>query len=431
MTTSFNWLSFALGAAVLMTACGEAQPSVSVEPASDGAKADAHRDGHSNVHPGEHADSTPKAHDAHHDDDGPVIVKLNRDQIRNAKVTTEVVRRQSMAVGQTTTGEVDFDQDAMAHVSPRLAGRVARVHAELGDDVKPGAWLLRLDSIEIGRAKATYLKAKAAAEVARLMLAQEEQLLKDEVTSKREVIEARGRWRSAETERQASHEMLRLYGLNDDAISKVAFGDAAASLVTVRAPIAGTIVDKRVTRGELVTPERVTFTIADLSTVWVWIDVFERELPNVHEGDAVEVRLDSAPGQVYRGAIDYIRDEVDRETRTVQARVTVENTDRRLKPGMFASVRLRDVHNERPEMKSDDLVVPTSALVEVGTQTAVFVARNAGEFERRVVETGRAFGGVVEVTAGLTEGERVVTTGTFFLKSESSQDALGAAGHAH
>lgn len=374
------------------------------------------------------------AHEVGDDDDHHEagLIKLN-DKIRERiGLKTEEAQRRPLPSELTTTGEVDFDQDALAHVSARLGGRVVDVRKTLGDDVEQGTWLVVLESIELGKAKAALLQAAAIENVARLALVREERLFKDQIAPEREVLEAKGRYLTAKSDLDVAKETLRLYGLSDKAIASVKFGDRTASSAPVRAPISGRVVDKHVTRGELVTPEKSLFTIADLSSVWVWIDLFERDLPIVHVGDDVAVSAAAVPGRIFVGKIGYIKDEVDRDTRAVRARIDVKNIDRKLKPGMFATVQIADPHGEGGTGEaSQGLAVPVSALVQDGAKVIVFVEEADGVFESRDVTLGRRSAQVVEVLAGVREGERVVTSGTFFLKSEAKKDSLSESEHSH
>ena len=370
-------------------------------------------------------------HDGEHDE-GDARLTLKADMQKRIGLTTTKAVSRPLPIELQTTGEVDFNLDALAHVSPRLSGRVTAVKKTLGSDVKKGARLVFLDSIELGQAKADFLQAKAMEEVARLALKREEVLLKDQITSERVVLEARGRQLKAASQRDVTKERLRLFGLSDTAIEALKFGDPGASAVPVRAPISGRIVQKHVTQGELVTPEKSLFTIADLSSVWVWIDLFERDLPLVHVGDDVAVSAESVPGKTFVGKIAYIRDEVDRETRAVRARIDVANLDRKLKPGMYTSVRIADPHgSDGASAAESGLAVPVEAIIEEGESAFVFVQLSEEVFEKRPVRLGRKSAQYREVLDGLRAGAKVVSQGLFFLKSESKKNALGASGHSH
>jgi RND family efflux transporter MFP subunit len=166
--------------------------------------------------------------------------------------------------------------------------------------------------------------------------------------------------------------------------------------------------------------------------VWVWIDLFERDLPSVHVGDDVAVRTDSVPGRTFVGKIGYIRDQVNRDTRAVRARIDVDNKDHKLKPGMYASVRIADPHaSDGHAAAALGLAVPTPAVIREGDATWVFVEERPGRYERRAVRVGRRSASRTEVLDGITAGERVVTDGTFYLKSEARRESLAEGGHSH
>jgi cobalt-zinc-cadmium efflux system membrane fusion protein len=228
---------------------------------------------------------------------------------------------------------------------------------------------------------------------------------------------------------KSSEETLRLYGLPDGEIASLGYDEDQASLLAVRAPLAGRVVEKHTAVGELVTPERNMFTIADLGRVWIWIDVYELDLRNVHLEDDVAVAVDAYPGEIFGGKVSYLSDQVDADTRTFRARIDVENRERKLRPGMFARVTLSDPHSESAGAVPV-LVVPAGAVPRDGARFVAFVALGPGRFERRAVEPGRRALGLVEIRSGLAAGESVVVEGTFLLESEASREELGG-GHAH
>jgi len=387
--------------------------------------------------PGEtHGDAHERSegpHDEIHDArEGDGLLRLSLQAIEESGLEISQARLRPLAPQIETTGQVDYDQDRMAHVSPRIPGRVRWVPAKLGDRVTAGEVLAVIDSIELGQTKAAYLAALAREEVARETHERERRLFADRISSERELLEARGALVEATVARQTVEETLRLYGLSGDEIASLALGGSGASQLTVRAPFAGRVVEKHATLGELVTPEESLFTLADLSRVWIWIDVYERDLAAVHLGDGVEVRVEARPGERFTGKVTYLGPEVSVETRTIRARIDAANPRGLLRPGMFARVRLTDPH---AETAVSALTVPESALQSQDGETVVFVPHDSpdlGEilFERRRVEIGRRQEGFVEIVSGLEEGERVVSAGAFVLKSELSRDHLGG-GHTH
>ncbi len=353
------------------------------------------------------------------------VVTLNAEQIAVAKIQTTPVERRTLAPELETTGEVGYEEERMAHVSPRISGRVVRATAGLGDEVRRGSVLAVIDSVELGQARATYAAAKTREDLARENYERERSLFEQRVSSQKEMLEAKAAYQEATTHRESALETLRLYG--EGKSDEARLGDPGASLLQVRAPVAGRVVEKHVVVGELVTPERSMFTIADLGHVWVWIDVFEKDLASVHLGDDVSIRVDAYPQQAFAGKVSYQSPQVAADTRTVRARIDVANPDARLRPGMFAKVRLTDPHTANP---NPVLVAPAGAVVRQGKEVFVFVPLGEGRFAVKPVEAGREVGGFAEILSGLAAGDLVVFEGTFFLKSELAREELGA-GHSH
>lgn len=355
------------------------------------------------------------------------ILRLDAEKLAEMDLETTVVELRSLPAQLETTGEVGFDEDHMAHVSPRIEGRIHRAPARLGDRVATGDVLAVLDSIELGRAQAEWLAARATEEVTRQAFEREQRLYADRITSEREMLEARAEWIQARARLDGATQALRLYGLAEGEIEELAQADGAErSLLPVRAPFAGRLVEKHATLGELVSPRDNLFTLADLSRVWIWIDVYERDLAAVHLEDDVEVTVPSYPDRTFQGEVTYLAPQVAEDTRTVRARIDVPNPERLLRPGMFARVRLIDPHAETAPVP----VVPADAVVRQDNEEIVFVALDDGRFARRVVETGRRAESRVEILSGVAPGDRVVTRGAFLLKSELSREALGG-GHTH
>jgi len=368
-------------------------------------------------------------HDRDEREDG--VVELSREALARAKIGTTRARLRDLPTVIDTTGEVAFDQDRVAHVSPRIPGRVHRVHARLGDTVTAGQALATIDSIELGRAKAAYLQARAQLGLAQKNLDREEQLLSERISSAKEVLGARAVHQKAMADYRAARQGLRLVGVSSSAIDRLRYDKSGAALVAVHSPIAGRITQKHLTLGELVRPSSNLFTVADLSRVWVWIDVYERDLAGVHLKDKVQVRVEAYAERVFSGEVAYISDQVDRQTRAVRARLDVQNTDGALKPGMFARVRLTDPHTEGGKgARRQALAVPASAVQRQGKKHIAFVTLGDRRFGRRGVVLGVQADGYVEVRSGIKAGEEVVTRGAFILKSELAKGAMGA-GHSH
>jgi cobalt-zinc-cadmium efflux system membrane fusion protein len=313
-------------------------------------------------------------------------------------------------------------------VSPRIAGRVVEVRVSLGDRVEKGHVLAEIDSIELGQAKAEYLKAKADYEVARAEYQREERLFRKEISSEKEYLGAKGGFLRSEAGLNTARETLRLLGLSDAEISGLAWDvkGHASSHYLLLAPFDGTVIEQHTILGELVTPEDNLYTIVDLSRLWILLDIYEKDLRLIGGGREVDIDVDSYPGERFKGTVTYVSDTLDESTRTAKARVEILNPDGKLKPGMFATAAISLPSTDGKEV----VAVPASAVQRIRGRAAVFVREGEGAFEMREISPGRESGGFVEVSDSIRPGDEVVTEGGFYLKSIVLKDEMGE-GHSH
>jgi len=329
---------------------------------------------------------------------------------------TAVVERRPLQDDIQATANIKPNEYRLTHVSPRVEGRVMEVLVQLGDQVKVGQPLALFDSIELGQRKATFLQAKTGRDVDKRNYARVKGLFEQRISSEKEFLEANGQYDKSLAAYQAAYEALRLIGLSEEDITRVAWSDKRKPLsqFALVAPQGGTVIERPFTRGELITPKDNAFTIADLSTVWILLDIYEQHLAAVTVGSEVEIKVDAYPRETFRGKIVYLSYVLKPETRTVDARVEIPNPGLRLRPGMFARAVLTlpstgDVQKV--------IVVPQDAIQQVDEKPVAFVEERPGTYTVRQVVLGRRSGTDVEVRSGLVEGERVVTQGSFDLKS--------------
>lgn len=378
-------------------------------------------------HAEEHGGYDEESHDEESHEKG--VVELGPEMLERVTIRTAAASVRVLPAELLTTGKVDFEQDRLAHVTPRIPGRVETVHADLGDQVRKGQVLAVIDSIELGQAKSDYLQAKAHEELSRQNYEREEGLFAERISSEKEMLVAKAAHLESVARLRNSEETLRLYGLEKQQIETLSYDEGKTSLLPVRSPLSGRVVEKHVTVGELITPEKSTFAIADLGHVWIWIDVYEQDLRNVHLEDDVSVAVDAYPGELFGGQVSYVSHQVDADTRTVRARIDVDNPEYKLRPGMFARVTLSDPHIEAADLEPS-LVVPAGAVQRDGEEFVVFVTLGNNRFGRREITAGRRAGGFVEILSGLDPTDAVVVEGAFLLKSEASKEAMGG-GHSH
>lgn len=374
---------------------------------------------------GEHGDEHAHEEGHGHEDEGHI--ELTPEALETIGLKTAGAEKRPVGGEIKTTAVIEPDKTRIAHVSPRIPGRVSAVNAFLGDKVTKGEVLAELDSIELGQAKAEYLKAKADLEVARANYSREERLYGREITSEKEFLDARGEFLRAEAGLNTSRETLRLLGLSEADVKAISWTERKSppSLFPLKAPFDGTIIEQHTVLGELVAPENNAYTIADLTHLWIQLDVYEKDLRHVGKGKPVDVMVDAYPSEKFTGEVTYVSDVLDESTRTARARVEIGNEDGRLKPGMFASALI-----SIPGEGGEALTVPSSAVQQVRGKPTVFVREGEGVFEAREITAGRDSGEYVEVLSGVSPGDEVVTEGGFYLKSLMLKDEMGE-GHAH
>ena len=356
------------------------------------------------------------------------FVRLSEQARKVARIKTATIEKKPLGPVLTATGAIRPNAYQLAHVTPKVSGKVAEVLALQGAKVKRGDPLLVLDSIEMGAASSDFLKAKSALEVAKINFDREEELMKRNATRGSDFYEAKGQYHKAQADYQASRGKLFLLGWASEKVDNLKWDDPLGmSRVTVAAPVDGEVTEKHATIGELVNPETSVFTLSNLSSVWVELDLFQRDVGQVHEKQPVEILCDAHPGKLFKGQVTYVGQVVAEESRTLKVRVEVDNKEGHLKPGMFVTANIRD---DQDEHAPERVAVPAAAIQQIENAAVVFVAKAPGVYERRPVTLGRRFGEWYELVAGLEPGDLVVTEGGYILKAELQRSQMGH-DHAH
>ena len=360
-----------------------------------------------------------KEHKEEHEEAGKV--KMAPEAQQQNGVVVLAAKKERLAGVISATGKVEANADRIAHVSPRISGKIVAVRASLGDSVSAGQILATLDSVELGEAISRYHQSKTRLALAQSNMDRVKALVEKKIAARKDILQAETDYKMAQTELHTDEERLSMYGVS---ASDLAGAKHKRPLLPVRSPIGGIITEKHAIVGELSDPSKSLYTVADLSSVWVLVDINEKDLAKVRKGQGAIVTVGAFPDLKLKGRIAYIADLVDEATRTVKARVEVANPGRKLKPEMFAGVELALPADTPPV-----LAVPEDAFQELEGRKVLFVTEDGTEFEPRKVELGRASGGMAEVVAGLKEGERYAAKGSFLLKSEMQKGELGEHGH--
>jgi cobalt-zinc-cadmium efflux system membrane fusion protein len=320
------------------------------------------------------------------------------------------------------TAVIELNGDRVSRVNPRVTGRCVGVKGSLGDRVRAGQTLAQIDSVEMDQAWSDYIKARAQLDLARRSVKREETLFEKKVSPEKDLLKARQELSQAEADMLLAKEKFRILGVDTSRV--VSDGDGTTHyhpLISVSAPLSGVIMEKTVTQGEMVGPEKTLFTIADLSTLWLMVDIYERDIGRVKRGMQVKVTTSAYPGKEFRGKISYIGDLVDEKSRTVKARVTIDNTPGFLKPGMFVSSSIDSAGDPRGKKR---IVLPQEAVYLDGSDRYVFLSRGNGRFEAKEVVTGASAGNGVDIEAGIKAGDLVAVKGVFALKSELKKGGI-------
>src|SRR3990172_8947305 len=341
------------------------------------------------------------------------LIKLDPKSIQAANLKIEEVSLKSLKNILQAPGSVKFNENKLAHVGSRVPGRIVEVSANLGDKVKEGDSLVIIDSTELGTAQSQYLKAKEKS------YERAKKLLEGKAISLGEYQKREAEYMTVRAEFKAAEDRLHLLGLSEAELKRIGSEHIINSKVAVRAPFSGTVVERHATLGEVIEPAVKLFTIADLSTLWIIADVPEKDIPLVKTGLPIEIKFSPYPDEVFEGTVTYIGDQIDPSTRTVKVRTEVDNSLGKLKPEMFANILITT------EVVSDILAIPEEAVQTNGNKKIVFIDKGNGGFEKREVSLGRQVDSFYEVVYGVKAGERIVTKGSFLLKSEAQKGELG------
>jgi cobalt-zinc-cadmium efflux system membrane fusion protein len=319
-------------------------------------------------------------------------------------IQTEVVRSTSFPDYLDLPAHVEPDPTRVVHTFAPAGGRIVEMKVRPWDSVDKGQTLALLESSDLARAVSGYHKALVDNQVKQKALTRAQDLLDHHAISERDFEQAQGDAQQTAAEVAATREQVQVFGMDPD---------QASTQLVVKAPRAGTVLDIGAAAGEysqaLSAPAPLA-TIADVSTVWVLGDIYERDLAAAKLGSDAQVTLDAYPDKRWSGRVSVVSGAVDPNTRTLRLRVVLPNADARIKPGMFGSIRI--VKSLAP-----GIVVPAGAVIREGNDSYMFVAKGNGRFERRTVRLGRTIDGSVEILDGISPGETIVSDGSLFLRS--------------
>ena len=275
-------------------------------------------------------------HEGHDEHGGEKSVKMTAEMQKQNGIVVAPAGKQRLAGVISATGKVEANADRIAHVSPRISGMVVSVRASLGDSVSAGQPLATLDSVELGEALNRYHQSRTKLDLAQSNMERIKKLVEKKIAARKDILQAETDFKMTQTELHTDVERLSMYGIS---VSDLKRENVKKPLLPVRSPIGGIITEKHAIVGELSDPSKSLYTVADLSSVWVLVDINEKDLSKVRKAQPAIVTVGAFPDLKLKGRITYIADLVDEVTRTVKARIEVVNPGRKLKPEMFATRR--------------------------------------------------------------------------------------------
>ncbi len=323
--------------------------------------------------------------------------------------------RQKAAVPLALTGEVRFDERRVGHVSTQVEGIIKQVFVALGEQVKKSQPLLEIESVAVGDEQAAYLEAQGMLSLAQRNFVRVSDLRTENIASEKEYLQAKQEFEAAEIRASGARAKLKRLGS----------GGTDGGRIVLRAPVDGTVLVMHAVSGEVARTGEPLLTIGDNSAVWVWADLYERDIAAVRAGQAsrqltAAITVKAYPGEELPGVVDLVSPAMDESSRTVKVRIQVKNDDGRLLSGMFASVKLFLPGTD------ETLALPRQAVLQDEGRSFVFVHYQGDYYVRRPVALGRSWGNFIEIKKGVEPSQTIVSDGAFLMKSDVLRSKMGA-----
>ncbi|MFN4327140.1 MAG: efflux RND transporter periplasmic adaptor subunit [Azonexus sp.] len=345
----------------------------------------------------------------------PMVVAPSPDLL--AQLTLDEVRSRPLVENLRVAGQIDFDEQRLARIGATITGRVTEIDAWLGQEVRKGDVLARLNSSELSEQQLAYLKARAQLELNRRNAERARALFDADVIGAAELQRRESEYKISQAETRAAADQLQLLGVSPEAIERLGRQGEVNSVTPVVATMSGVVVERKLAQGQVVQPADSLFVVADLSRLWAVAQVPEQQVGLVKVGQTVNIEVPALGNEKLTGKLIFVGQTIDPETRTVLVRTELDNRDGRLKPAMLATMLIE----ARPV---ESVVVPASAVVRQNDEDHVFVAEGNGTFRLVRVRLGPEQGGVRAALSGLKGGERIVVDGAFHLNNERNRKEM-------
>lgn len=346
----------------------------------------------------------------------PSVVYVNDDLSKMVKVGQ--VRLAPFVEELLVSGRIDFNEMFLARIGANVTGRVSEIIGVPGQQVQQGEVLAKITSTELTQSQLAYLKARSASQLAEQGANRARILYKEDVIALSELQRREAESSSARAELRAANDQLRVQGMDQKSIDRLAQTGLIESINNVVATIPGQIVERKINKGQVVQPAEALFTIADLDTLWAIAEVPESNSSLLQKGQKSSVIIPALRNRVIEGVISHVDAIVNPQTRTVVVRMDIPNSSRQIRPGMLATMLIDSESVDR-------LVVPSSAIIREDNQDYVFVRDEDERYKMVVVKAGPEGKGMRPILSGLKDGEEIAIEGAFHLNSERKRQLSG------
>ncbi|MCG6141250.1 efflux RND transporter periplasmic adaptor subunit [Leptospira mtsangambouensis] len=313
-------------------------------------------------------------------------------------------------------GTVSYDMNSVAKVGSRVSGRIVQVFVKEGEHVKKSTALASIQSVELGTTEANYLKARARLEALKVQADRAKDLYERKVTSAKEYEMSLMDYKSVKAEMETSRNALENLGLNEVEIANLEAGKYNSKNLYIRTPISGTVTEREAIIGQAVNARDNLFTVADLSVLWINLEVYEKDLASIRMGNEAKVIPIGSKDDSLKAVVSHVGDVIDPIKKTAEIRLEVRNSKGRLRPGQSVTATVVGAMVESSVNKAK--VIPADCIHKIEGENFIFVRNSDGSFSAKKIGVGKTYDNWVEITNGVESGEAIVEEGSFVLKSE-------------
>ena len=350
-------------------------------------------------------------------------IQFSPKQMEELEIELSQVKLESLDNELELTGEIKINEDNLAHIVLYSSGIVVQVNKSLGDFVNKFDVLAVVDSPEISNLQEEHLEATARLEIAEANYEREKQLQDEDLTTQADFLSAKDEYIKSQHDLHITERKLKIFGFNDTEINKLTHGHQNKfNYYRITAPYSGTIIEKNISKGEALELNAEVFTIADLSSVWIDFNLYQKDLPFIKPGQKISINIPNSNENI-SGVVDFISPLIGENTRTAFARVILDNSNNSLKPGTFVTGKIQASQSEKK------LLIKKTAIQEINGKKIVFI-KQENTFKAQEIKTGQQSKDYVEILTGLSQENIYVSTNSFILKAELEKSKISD-NHSH